>query len=83
MWMMDTSCVERGYATMNRVHSAERNGLSVSHANDIMTCISVGPSVRDFDPKVVLEMWLNGPRGEASARGRYLKGKLNDAFRDC
>ena len=80
MWMLDTSCAERGFATMNDVHSALRNLLSVEHVRDIMTNILLGPKLKDFDPKVILEMWMKGPLGDASEHGRYLRGKLKDAL---
>ena len=35
-------------------------------------------SSKDFDPKRILELWLRGPLGSESHRGRYLKGKLNE-----
>jgi len=34
--------------------------------------------LEDFDPKIILEMWLKGPKGENSRHGRHLKGKLKD-----
>ena len=80
MFILDTSCAERGYALMNRVHNATRNRLSLTHVNDIMANILLGPDLEDFDPKIILEMWLKGPKGENSRHGRYLKGKLKDMF---
>ena len=80
MFILDTSCAERGYALMNRVHNATRNQLSLTHVNDIMANILLGPDLEDFDPKIILEMWLKGPKGENSMHGRYLKGKLKDMF---
>ena len=65
---------------MNRVHDAGRNALSVEHVNDIMTNILLGPEMKDFDPKVILEMWLKGPKGDKSKRGRNLAGKLQDCM---
>ena len=82
MWVFDTSCAERGYALMNRIHDAVRNALSLEHVNDIMASILIGPDLKDFDPKDILEMWLKGPRGELSKRGRYLRGKLKRIFDD-
>ena len=70
LFILDTSCAERGYALMNRVHSATRNALSLTHVNDIMANILLGPDLKDFDPKIILEMWLEGPKGANSKRGR-------------
>ena len=61
MFILDTSCAERGYTLMNRVHNATRNRLSLTHVNDIIA-------------KIILEMWLKGPKGENSRHRRYLKG---------
>ena len=35
-----------------------------------------------LDSEVILEVWLHGPKGTDSERGRYLRGKLRDAFND-
>ena len=64
LFMLDTSCCERGYALMNRVHSVDRSTLVVETVNDIMACCELGPEIADFDPKPVLEAWLLGPLGE-------------------
>ena len=63
---------------MNRIHNSSRDRLKVAHTNDLMAAELLGPDMKDFDPKVILAAWLEGPLGEASARGRYLKGKLNE-----
>ena len=80
LFMLDTSCCERGYALMNRVHSVDRSTLVVETVNDIMACCELGPEIADFDPKPVLEAWLLGPLGEKSKRGRYLHGKLKAVY---
>ena len=82
LWMIDTSCVERGYAAMNRTHTKSRNGLSVKRVNHLMTIVALGPDVKDFDPKVVLEQWLQGPLGTKSERGRYMKAFLRNALKE-
>ena len=50
--------------------------MQVELVNDIMAVALL--SSKDFDPKRVLELWLRGPLGSESHRGRYLKGKLNE-----
>ena len=82
MWMLDTSCCERGFAFMNRTHTPARNRLQVKRVNQIMGINLLGCSVNDFDPKVVLEKWMEGPLGKESERGRYLCAQIKRALRE-
>ena len=68
---------------MNRVHNACRNALTIEHVNDIMTNILLGPDIKDFNPLVIFEMWMQGPKGESSEHGRYLRGKLRNRLRNA
>ena len=61
----DTSCCERGYSLMNRLHTYLRNGLGVKKLNDLMCICSNGPTITDFDPMPILKAWL-----ELEKRGR-------------
>ena len=50
----DTSCAERGFSLMNRIHTAARNRLFSTTLDRLMRINSLGPSVEDFDPTLVL-----------------------------
>ena len=63
----DTSCCERGYSLMNRLHTYLRNGLKVESLDDLMCICSNGPDLEDFDPMPILKAWL-----ELEKRGRNL-----------
>ena len=60
-----TSCCERGYSLMNRLHTYLRNGLGVGSLDDLMCICSNGPELKDFDPMPILKAWL-----ELEKRGR-------------
>ena len=38
---------------------------------------SFGPSIMNFDPKLILAKWLEAPFMQKNGRGRSLQGKLN------
>ena len=38
---------------------------------------SLGPSIMNFDPKLILAKWLEAPFMQKNGRGRSLQGKLN------
>jgi hypothetical protein len=61
----DTSCCERVYSLMNRLHTYLRNGLGVEKLNDLICICSNGPDLKDFDPKPALKVWR-----ESEKRGR-------------
>lgn len=63
----DSSCCERSYSLMNRIHTFLRNRLGVDTVRDLMCVSSPGPGVMEFDPKPVLKDWL-----EAGKRNRSL-----------
>ena len=54
----DTSCCERAYSLMNRIHTYLRNRLEVKTLNDLMCICSNGPELEDFDPMPTLKAWL-------------------------
>ena len=54
----DTSCCERSYSLMNRIHTYLRNRLEVKTLNDLMCICSNGPELEDFDPMPTLKAWL-------------------------
>ena len=54
----DTSCCERSYSLMNRIHTYLRNRLEVKTLNDLMCICSNGPELEDFDPMPILKAWL-------------------------
>ena len=47
----DSSCCERGYSLMNRIHANLRNRLEIAALREIMCICSLGPSIADYDPK--------------------------------
>ena len=75
--ILDTSCCERSFALMNRIHTYLRNRLGVATLNNLMCICSLGPSIMNFDPKLILAKWLEAPFMQKNGRGRSLQGKLN------
>ena len=45
--------------------------------NNLMCICSLGPSIMNFDPKLILAKWLEAPFMQKNGRGRSLQGKLN------
>ena len=74
--ILDTSMCERGFSRMNRIQIPERGNLSLETTNWIMTICHLGPTMKDFDPWPIVELWMQGPRGLESERGRYLRATL-------
>ena len=70
-------CCERSFALMNRIHTYLRNRLGVATLNNLMCICSLGPSIMNFDPKLILAKWLEAPFMQKNGRGRSLQGKLN------
>ena len=54
----DTSCCERAYSLMDRIHTYLRNRLEVKTLNDLMCICSNGPELEDFDLMPTLKAWL-------------------------
>ena len=75
--ILDTSCCERSFALMNRIHTYLRNRLGVATLKNLMCICSLGPSIMNFDPKLILAKWLEAPFMQKNGRGRSLQGKLN------
>jgi hypothetical protein len=75
--ILDTSCCERSFALMNRIHTYLRNRLGVATLNNLMCICSLGPPIMNFDPKPILAKWLEEPFMQKNGRGRSLQGKLN------
>ena len=69
---LDTSEAERGFSLMNLIKTALRNRMGPTHLCDLMRICSLGPSIEDFDPKLVMAWWLKNKR--------CLDGKFNNIF---
>lgn len=62
----DSSCCERSYSLMNRIHTFLRNRLGVGTVRDLMCVSSLGPDVKEYDPKPVLKDWLDAGKRNRS-----------------
>ena len=65
---------------MNRIHTYLRNRLGVATLNNLMCICSLGPSIMNFDPKLILAKWLEAPFMQKNGRARSLQGKLNASW---
>lgn len=64
--VVDTSCCERGFSSMNRIHTESRNRLKLSTLNDLMFISFHGPSVEDFQPEPIFDKWVSLSKRQAS-----------------
>ena len=55
---LDTSECERGFSTMNLIMSPSRARLSDSKLDWLMRVALLGPNIKDFNPKPVIQKWL-------------------------
>ena len=58
---------------MNRLKSALRNKLGISHLNDLMVICMLGPEVSQLDTCEILKYWY-----AEKTKGRFLNAKFND-----
>lgn len=70
--VVDTSCCERGYSTMNIIHSERRSRLGMETLNDLMFIAMNGPPVAEFDAKPVFERWISEKRRKKVSVGNGL-----------
>ena len=68
-------CCERSFALMNRIHTYLRNRLGVATLNNLMCICSLGPSIMNFDPKLILAKWLEAPFMQKERAWAQLTGK--------
>ena len=68
--ILDSSCCERVFSLMNRIHTGTRNRMKFESVRNQLCISSLGPNVREYDPMPVLQRWL-----ENSKKNRAL-GKL-------
>ena len=80
--ILDTSMCERGFSRMNRIQTSERGNLSLETKNWIMTIYHLGPTMKDFDPCSIVELWMQGPKVPVSERRRYLRTTLRKICED-
>jgi len=77
--MVDTSCCERAYSLMNRIHTYLCNSLKVKTLNDLRCICSLGPEIKEFDPKPVLKAWLQNQKRSLSVIKRQISGAADGA----
>ena len=70
----DSSCCERSYSLMNRIHTGVRNRLGIRTLRDLMCICSLGPELKDYDPKPVLKSWLESKNWSLSKIRRQIMG---------
>jgi hypothetical protein len=81
--ILDTSFCELSFALMNRIRTYLQNRLGVATLKNLMCISSLGPSITNFDPKPILEKWLEASFMQKNGcRGRSLQGKLNALMAD-
>ena len=73
--VVDTSCCERGFSLMNRIHTGGRNRLSLKTLEHLMRISLNGPSVEHFDPHPVLLDW-NKIRNRTKTKTKPIRTEL-------
>jgi len=83
MIVSDTSICERVYSSVNRTQTKARASLKLDTICDAVTIKSLGPDVRDFNPRLILEAWMTAPfkTGNGKAKGRQIETMLLDIQR--
>jgi len=71
--VVDSSCCERGYSAMNRIHTDSRNRLKLSTLNDLLFIALNGPPVKDLNTEKIYSIWLSEKsRRKVTATGGQL-----------
>ena len=63
---------------MNRIHLSSKQTRRREKLNGLMCICSLGPAIRDFDPKPALKTRLGALFRKKNCRGRSLRGGLNE-----